>query len=302
MIYILLFFFLTYLILTNPGICLSYALHGLTIWYQKMVPSLLPFMILSSMMISMNLSETCSMLIHPITNMVLRCRKNVSYAILIGFLCGFPMGAKVTVQLLKENKISLPEARYLLAFCNNLGPVYMLSFLIPVLNLSNKKLILFGMYGLPFLYGIILRYTYYRKSFDPNDMVCEHRKLHMCNKLLDSLDDSIQNSISAISMLCGYMILFNMLNILPYFIFHKKAGIWAPLLEITGGILLNDHMPALWILIILPFGGLSCIAQTNSIIKESPLSLKEYLIHKSILTAITTLYYMIVMKTNVSCF
>lgn len=293
MIYILFFFLLTYLILTNPGVCLSYALHGLTIWYQKMVPSLLPFMILSSMMISMNLSEKCSMLVHPITKYVLRCRKNVSYAIFIGFFCGFPMGAKVTVQLLKEDKISLPEARYLLAFCNNLGPVYLLSFLIPALKITDTKLILFGMYGLPFIYAIFLRYTYFRRKLKNCNELPVKKAVHYNKNWMDSLDDSIRNSISSISMLCGYMILFNVFNILPYFIFHREAGVWAPLLEITGGILLNPNIPKIWILLLLPFGGLSCIAQTNSIIKDSPLNLKEYLLHKCVLTGINAVYYMI---------
>ena len=44
-------------------------------------------------------------------------------------------------------------------------------------------------------------------------------------------------------------------------------------------------------LILLPFGGLSCIAQTYTCIRDTGLSLWDYIQHKLYLTAITACYY-----------
>ena len=48
---------------------------------------------------------------------------------------------------------------------------------------------------------------------------------------------------------------------------------------------------AFWGYVILPFGGLSCIAQTYSMIRETDLSLRCYVGHKAVQTALAFVYY-----------
>ena len=145
---LLTFLFLALLgcILTHSGLSLYYAGAGLELWFQKMIPSLLPFMILSGVMVRMRLTDKAAMILYPIVRPILKVRKNVCYAMLMGFLCGFPMGARVVDDLYMRQMITKREAEYLLAFCNNIGPVYFCSFVLPLLG---RKLVfpyLFGMY------------------------------------------------------------------------------------------------------------------------------------------------------------
>ena len=65
------------------------------------------------------------------------------------------------------------------------------------------------------------------------------------------------------------------------------------LLEITSGIDYSGRSIYYAVLILLPFGGFSCIAQTYSMIKETDLSLKDYVSHKLILSAVTLCYYVL---------
>lgn len=327
MLYIVFFLVLTYFILVHPDVSLYYAMHGMTLWYSKMVPSLLPFMILSGTLIRMNLSERFVSFLHPFVKRIYRCNPNVTYGILMGFLCGFPMGARVTSELLSEKKLTTGEGKFLLAFCNNIGPVYMCSFVIPALQLQNRLSVLAVMYGVPLLYGILLRYTVYRRELDdvydigslqssqiniknpdmPQIPVRQFQTAQVSVKkfsqvffgpkkspaLLDALDDAIRSGIAGITMLCGYMILFNLLNLLPYFFCPQLLKMVGPILEITGGIGTNTYEHPEYILILLPFGGLSCIAQTNSIIKDTGLSIGNYVIHKIITTVITAGIYIL---------
>ena len=293
MIYIIVFLFLTYLILTHSSISLYYAFHGLTLWYQKMIPSLLPFMILSGTLIRMNLSEKFVSLLHPVIKRIFRCNANVSYGIVMGFLCGFPMGAKTATDLLEEGKINLDEARYLMSFCNNIGPVYFSSFVIPLLQIENVLLALTGMYGIPLLYGMILRYTVFKNKISIENH-SGNIKMNVSSGLLSALDSAVKNSIGSISMLCGYMIIFNLLNILPHLYFPKYMMYISPVLEITGGLVLSDNLNPFYILCLLPLGGCSCIAQTNGIIESTKISIREYILHKGILTVMTIAYYLTV--------
>lgn len=298
MIYTILFLVLSYLILTHSEISLYYAFNGFTLWYSKMIPALLPFMILSGILIRMNLTESFSKIFHPILGKIYCCSKNVSYAILFGFLCGFPMGAKATADLLKSDKITCKEAEFLLAFCNNIGPVYFCSFVIPLLETRNTIPYLFGMYGIPLLYGILLRFTIYKKPLNqsvPKALIQseEALKANQEEYIFFALDASIKNSIQNILMLCGYMVFFNLLNILPHFLFPSSLHYIAPLLEITGGLALLQDQNIYYSLCVLAFGGLSCIAQTFTMIADTQMSILKYLVHKLIITMLTVCYYLL---------
>lgn len=295
MIYTLLFLLLTVLILTQSDISLYYAFYGFTLWYSKMIPSLLPFMILSGILIRMNLSERFGGLLHPVLKHLYHCSENVSYGIIIGFLCGFPMGAKVTADLLKHQKITYEEAKFLLAFNNNIGPVYFCSFALPLLELEHITPYLFGMYGIPLLYGMVLRRTVFKKLTKNGAkpiVTCTSEDTRNVFSLLNSMDDSIQNSVQSILSLCGYMIFFNTLNLLPHFLLPQIHIYLAPALEITGGLSMLSKQIPIYSLCMLSFGGLSCIAQTASMIRNTGLSIKTYILHKTILTIFAFIYYL----------
>lgn len=299
------FLLLTSCILTNSSQSLSYALLGLELWFNKMIPSLLPFMILSGIMVRLNLTEKMAMAVYPVVNPLYKIRKNVCYCMLLGFLCGFPMGAKVTGELRERGLLTTREAQFLLAFCNNIGPVYFLSFALPLLGRRLVFPYLFGMYGIPLLYGLVLRHTVYRDIEMPGITRKDYRsqrELRSCEqrpqeksllfKVLEATEQSVQASIQSIMMLGGYMILFNLMNLIPHVLLGRPLDILGPLLEITGGLgMLKERLP-LFSLLALSFGGLSCIAQTYSCIKNTDLSLSEYIYHKMVLTVLNAVFYL----------
>ena len=294
-----LFLVLAACILGNPALSMHYACIGLELWFQKMIPALLPFMILSGIMIRLGLTEKVAMLLYPVVGPLCRIRKNVVYAMMLGFLCGFPMGAKVTADLYDRQMITRREAEYLLAFCNNIGPVYFCSFALPLLGRTKRLPYLFGMYGLPLLYGLLLRFTCFRdlpsESRDGQDGsgTVKPQEKTSAESLLKAIDDSVRTSLQSILSLGGYMILFNLLNLLPHMLLDRAPVLLAPLLEITGGLSMLDSSLPLYSLLVLSFGGLSCIAQTYSCIGHTDLSVPDYIRHKVVLTVGNALFYLL---------
>ena len=293
-LYISSFLIIICCILTHSQISLYYAFTGLQLWYEKMIPTLLPFMILSGVMIRMKLTEGFITFFYPVIKPVYRVSRNVCYAMFMGFLCGFPMGARTVSDLYCRQMISKREASFLLAFCNNIGPVYFISFVLPMLKRQLLLPYLFGMYGIPLLYAVYLRYTYFRDIAVSNapDTSPQRQASPAGACLLSAVDESITASVQGILSLGGYMILFNLLNLIPHILLKKQPVILAPLLEISGGLNLLQAKLPLYTLLLLPFGGLSCIAQTNSCIKNTDLSIADYTFHKLVLTALTALYYL----------
>lgn len=302
------FILLTGLLLAFPKESLAFSLTGLQLWFNRMVPTLLPFMILSGIMIRLNLTEHVVKAVSPFLMPFFKISLNGLYAIVIGFLCGFPMGAKVIADLYEGHKISKKEASFLLAFCNNIGPVYFCSFVLPLLGRRLTLPYLFGMYGIPLLYGLLLRHTVFRDSLQAENASRGRKQqihlseLHACSsengalpfglKLLEALDDSIVSSLQSILTLGGYMVLFDLMNLLPHLLSGRSPFLAAPLLEITGGLsLLGGGLP-LYSLLALSFGGLSCMAQTYSCIKGTGLSMGSYVRHKVILTLLNGCFYL----------
>lgn len=294
---------LIFCMLTNAPLSLYYAFTGLTLWFDKMIPSLLPFMILSGVIVRLQLTEDFVTVVYPFVRPLFRVHRNVCYVMVMGFLCGFPMGAKCVGDLYSRGMISRREAQYLLAFCNNIGPVYFCSFVLPLLGLKKVAPYVFGMYGIPLLYGLVLRYTRYRgigiargsQSDVPKQSYPKNpgEDIHYPNpaSLPEQLEDSIHSSLQSIAMLGGYMVLFNLLNLLPHLILGAAPRFLAPVLEITGGLQMLGQSFPLYSLLALPFGGLSCIAQTYSCISGTDLELWDYVINKLALTFVTALWY-----------
>ncbi len=294
--------YLIFLMLRYPALSLEYASTGLTLWFTKMVPTLLPFMILSGIMIRMNLTEHFVGLLHPLLHRIYGTSRNGSYTIIMGFLCGFPMGARIVGELYEQHKLSREESALLLSFCNNIGPIYFLSYVIPTLGIDRPGRPFLLMYGIPLLYGFLLmriRPWMTRKVSScenhPEARSLQARQPGSCS-LLAAIDASVLSGLIGIARLGGYMVFFNLLNIVFQPFQHVNTNIlniYRCLLEITSGIDCSGRSINFAILILLPFGGFSCIAQTYSMIRQTDLSLRPYVYHKTVQTAVTAACYLL---------
>ena len=171
-----------------------------------------------------------------------------------------------------------------------------------------------GMYGIPFFYGMFLRYFHYGKCFLPNghSTFFSSSATQKPPSFAAALDVSVASAIQSIAKLGGYMIFFNLLNLLPQLAFSAIASVLESsvfdlcslstillrlqifsglFLEITGGITLSNGTCPVLMLSMLQFGGLSCLAQTYSMISDTDISLSSYLFHKSIQGMLAFIYY-----------
>ena len=286
--------------LALPEVSVNFALSGLNLWFTKMNPTLFPFMVVSGIMIQMNLVRPLCRPFSKSFAKLFGVNTHGVFCIIMGFLCGFPMGAKVITELYRKGQLSIKEADYLLAFCNNIGPIYFCSYVLVTLHITNKIPFLFGMYGIPLLYGVFL-FHISKKNNLSGAALCETQS---SLKFMEAVDTSIMSGIENITKLGGYMVFFNLFNMLPRLLLQKgifpcfsyalKIKIMyfcSCFFEISNGVNLVKNKEPWLILTMIPFGGLCCMAQTYSLIKDTPLSISKYGIHKLMLTALTGGYY-----------
>jgi len=279
------------IMLCFPKETLFGASEGLLLWFRIVLPTLLPFFILTNLLINTNSITYISYLFGPILQRIFSVSKNGGFAVLTGFMCGYPVGAKVTADLVKSGRISLTEGKYLLSFCNNTSPAFIINYIV-LQNLIDESLLIPTMLILNL--SPVLCSFLFRKYYGINrDKILENpssdTEIHFSFNILDH---SIMNSFENITKIGGYIILFSIL-----FSLGKVLPIAPvlPFMEITNGIpyllkLFSDFKTAyIFILFLSSFGGICALAQTNSMLSESKLSITAYTIEKLITAMVTSL-------------
>lgn len=103
--------------------------EGLSLCLHSVLPSLFPFFVLSSLLLSLGFAETLGHLLAPAMEFLFHLGGNGAAAFAMGLIAGYPAGARTVSRLYEERLCGKEEAEHLLAFCNNCGPAFFLSFL-----------------------------------------------------------------------------------------------------------------------------------------------------------------------------
>ncbi|MGE4276887.1 MAG: nucleoside recognition domain-containing protein [Lawsonibacter sp.] len=99
---------------------------GLALCGNVIIPSLFPFFVLSSMVVDLGMSRYLGKLLEPIMAPLFRVNGSCATALALGFVGGYPVGARTAISLYQSGQCSRTEAERMLAFCNNCGPAFIL--------------------------------------------------------------------------------------------------------------------------------------------------------------------------------
>lgn len=280
-----------------PKKVLADSLAGLDLWFHTVLPSLLPFMILSNVLIGANV---VSQLMRPFSGFfrhVLGLSPEGGYAWLLGLFCGFPMGARLTGDMYRQHRISREEAGYLLTFANQSSPMFLSTYVVlHGLGDSTLTLPVFVIfYASAFLTSLVFRIRSRRFGLPPSKPKKEVPEQTSYGNLLDT---SIMNGFEIITRLGGYIILFSILAGIVLQLpapLRTAAPFLSGLTEITTGIhtISSTTLPLqvkfTAIVCCTAFGGFSTVAQTSCMLNGTGLSIFTYLKGKLVNAAVAGL-------------
>lgn len=285
-ILLMLFFLLRF-----PTEALTAAQTGMDLWLHTLIPTLLPFIILTGILIHTSGIEKIFSPLEKIWKFTFGLSPNGAYAFLMGMLCGYPVGAKITSDLYKYHKISKTEAEYLLTFCNNASPAFILTYLagfclentVPIVRIAGVFLLS------NFLCMFFFRFCIYKNK---TCTVCykdlTKKETSIFNSPGEMIDVSIMNGFETIARMGGYILMFSILSayIGHYWIFKPELKyVILGIMEITTGLAALSRSPVdFYFKLVLSisltaFGGLCIFAQTRSVL-DKDLSSHSYLTAK----------------------
>lgn len=205
-----------------PQEVLSSASGGLSLWWRFVLPALLPFFILSELLMAAGFVHFLGVLLESFMRPVFRLPGKGAFVVAMGYTSGFPMGAVLTARLRQAGEITRVEGERLLAFTNNPSPGFMFGAVAS------------GMLGKPAL-GIVLAssiylanllvgflFRFYRVTpcpqqstrFPSFQRAWQELKTAQAkdNRALGQiLSDAIKQSITTVLMVAGFMAFFSVI-------------------------------------------------------------------------------------------
>ncbi|MBQ6810201.1 MAG: hypothetical protein IJO94_02210 [Firmicutes bacterium] len=277
--------------------------NAVLLWASTIVPSMLPFFILNTLLHSAGGIELIGKCFRRPAEKILNLPGEAAFILATGYSTGVPVSASLVAELRKNNMLSREEGNRLLAFGANVSPAFLLSA-VSISMLGAKEL---GPYLAAVHYGTNLGLTlltclFFRKKFTKTQALPKNSPLKRAPT--EYLTEAIFQSIRTIFLIGGIILCFFIL--IAFFdtiglirmiaeIFDlsepKQAmvqGLFCGILEITAGSSylsaaeISDPQKTALISAILAFGGLSALFQIASVIRQTDLSLGFYLKYKII--------------------
>ncbi|MBR4109914.1 MAG: hypothetical protein IKK41_06375 [Oscillospiraceae bacterium] len=254
---------LTVLILDSQT-SLQGARDGIWLCISVVIPSLYPFLFLSAMLPSRLLGTR-------IKGIGLVCRlcgipDGAESLLLLSFLGGYPIGAKMVYDAYRQGCISKPAACRMLGFCNNAGPAFLFGM---IGGLFTDKKIVWVLWLIHILSALLVGVLLPGKTSETCILT---RKEPL------TVPQALESSLKTMGNICGWVVIFRViLTILDrwllWFLSQEiYAGIFG-LFELSNGIaclnkVANDATRFVLCSGMLAFGGLCVFMQTASVTKE----------------------------------
>lgn len=294
---ILILILLLGVILLKPSFVMQEVIMAMNAFITKYFPAVFPIYIITDLLINYHFPLKLAKKLQFFCKKVFHCDGNALFVILMSMISGFPSGAKYTRKMLDDGMISLNTANYLITFTHFSNPLFILGtcFLI-----TKNRALTVAILICHFLANGIIAFVIRPKKLE------ESERLNLKSvplPFVKALSNSIYSTFQLMFLILGTSILFFILS--GILSFSLKGAPYSYLLtgilELTKGILalppsLSLFMKGSIILLFLSFGSLSIHMQVLSILKDTNIQYRNFLLGRISQVGISIfLFYLLVL-------
>ncbi len=214
---------LTLSLVIFPDTALEAAKQGLNLFMNVVFPSLLPFFILSEIMLALGVVHFIGVLFEPLMRPLFNVPGEGAFVLSMGLAAGYPMDAVITSRFRKQEMCTRVEGERMLAFSNTADPLFIFGA------------VAVGMFGMPLL-GKTMAIAHYISAFlvgltfrfyglgDRSTTREKGRTGNILGRAIEALvrarqedgrpfgqimGDAVNDSIKTLWMICGFIMLFS---------------------------------------------------------------------------------------------
>ncbi len=169
------------------------------------IPSLFPFMILAALISSTQVGALLSRAVSVFTRRTIGIPENLGAVLLMSFLGGFPVGARMLSAMLERREIDRETAEKALCFCVNAGPSFLVSAVgAGMLGSKTAGLLLLAAQALSSLTigAVLFRGTSPHPLLPPASSLKPH----------DTFVGAVQSASAGILSICAFVVAFSAIS------------------------------------------------------------------------------------------
>ncbi|NLN27388.1 MAG: sporulation integral membrane protein YlbJ [Firmicutes bacterium] len=117
---------ITCVVIAYPDHAFGASIDGLRLWFDIVLPALLPFFVLSEILMGLGVIRAVGVLLEPLMRPVFRIPGEAAFTLAMGLASGYPLGAKLTGRMRRNGICTREEGERLLAFANTADPLFMI--------------------------------------------------------------------------------------------------------------------------------------------------------------------------------
>ena len=244
------------------------AKDGLVMCESIIIPSLLPILMLSNLILQSSCSSVFDFLFGGITEKLFRLPRCCAAAVILGLAGGYPAGAVLTCGLLRQGAIDEATAAKVMRFNFCGGAAFIVTAVGTVCYGSAKTgALLFAVNLLSSLLPA-LGSALFNCGKGKAESVPLYREKPA---FFEAMTGAAEAAVKSIAMMCTYIILFSS------FLKLADPPQWlTPLLEITNGVCGGTLLPLDYCAFFLSFGGFCVHFQLMDFLKEMKMKYTEF--------------------------
>ena len=257
-----------------PNTVTSGVTDGLKVCFYIILPSLFPFMVLSTYIIKSNIFQFAYKFLSPVSKFLFFQPACTIPVIIMSMIGGFPVGIKMTSNLLKEKSITQKQAQRLCLFCMNGGPAFIITAVgVNMLGSAKAGIIMFvSLCTSSLIIGIFTRFLGEKSELK------EHIQKP---STLVSLSSAVSDALQSVLGICAWVVIFSAItNCLKLCIKNESIFIAvSSFFEVTNGcVILAGKMPIPVITAIIGFSGICVHCQVLSDLKECGIKYSHFFV------------------------
>ncbi len=259
---------------------------ALVLCYRTVIPSLFPFLVLSSLLTESGFPKICAKYLAPVMKPLFSVGGAGAFPFIVGLVSGYPVGAKTIGSLYMNGTLAKDESERLLAFCNNAGPL----FVIGAVGVGMLKSLKVGIYLYlihvvsAILVGILLKLMSQSKTVKGKALTAKNN----CQApRLNGIAGAVSVGVETVLLICGYILLFSAIwqavlplleRVLPDFVLLVLSGLF----EVTNGVAgavktnLSPRILSALLSFFLGCGGLCVYLQVSGVLMGTGIRTKTY--------------------------
>lgn len=264
--------------------------NGSQICCSSLIPSLFFFMALSGLISKTRMGESLCRPFAAVIRRLLPVSAQGASIYFLSLLGGYPVGAQLIGQGVRQGSLSPKEGEYLLCFCVNCSPAFLISGVaVHFWNSLPAGVILYTSQAAASLAVAWLARP--KEGLSSLEPAKEDSRLPISAALVEA----VSRAVHSMALICGFVILFcgcfSLLDQLPL-----PDWLQIPLkgaLEVTSGCqFLGELPPPLGMLLgagLTAFGGVCVFCQVSAMLRGSGLSTKKFFLWRGFYTLISVM-------------